>query len=154
MVRNQYSYWFEAKLNRAVPDPQACHNALLAELNNTELAMPAGFMVFETTANGVHGEVNPNYGTVEETSEAVDITTQIASKFPEYDIELLEHDEDNQSNQILTTYSHGVETGKFYARLIEPPTRYDEETVKAIAEYLTEKGFNDMAAEIRSTFQC
>ena len=156
MVRNQYSYWLTA----AYADANAKHNAtledVLAELEKSELHKANnGPMVFEIdpTHTTVDGEVEPDWGCVEEDTSLRTEVQKISVKFPEFNFRFEEHDEEDHANMLVTIFNAGKEVMTANSRIVEAGTNWDEITVREIAKYLDDTGRPKIATEIRNKFK-
>lgn len=151
MIRDQYSYWLTASPSKD-PTLQISLDVLLNDLNHSDLAIPNGPLVFDTDGQTIKGEVNPDYGTVQEDSDLKDIVKAFSRAYPDYEFTFEEIDEDDHSEGCITKFVAGNKTYEGYKRTLEPD-EYDKATINAITDYLNAHGWPDAAAAVHAKFK-
>ena len=132
--RYDYSYWLNATPITGNPDPDDFIKAMRAN----ELLYPEGSLVTEIHDDGsISAEVRPEDGTVEEDEYIVGNLDKVAAACPEYEITLRATNEEDHSQNAVTTWLNGQNTGTAYGRMIDPG-EYDDVSINAALEKVFE----------------
>ena len=152
--KHQFSYWLDAIPVTASDD--RC-NAFYKALVDNDIARPNGplYVEFDACATPPEfaGEVNPDWGTVAEDESLLENLTAIAKDFPDFDISFREIDEEDHAIERLTKFHEGEIVHSAASRVISADDLYDMPTVRDIAEYLEDKGYSALSADILKIFK-
>ena len=152
--KHQFSYWLDAvPVNGADDRCDEFYKALV----DKDIARPNGPMYVEFNACGhpasFAGQIEPDWGTVAEDESLLEILTDIAKDFPDFNIDFREIDEEDHSVERLTKFHDGKIIHSAASRVISADELYDMPTVRSIAKYLDDKGYATLSADILKNFK-
>jgi hypothetical protein len=140
--RQEYSYWLTVSGSGAAVDAVA---KKLAEERKTPGSCFSGMELDDQKPNDNGGvdlsyTVSDRYGTMGEcTDEMREIMQRISDENPEVRIELLANNEEDTAEGHLFVWDSG-EYHESHRRTIEPEYRYDDITLRAVLQQLSEAG--------------